>query len=134
MKVKIKTPNGFMTVDLAEFLPASKAKVRKLFRLMEQGIDAATKKSVREYLSGLKKTDRLDLITAMEKEWEKRLMDIDMELERLNDEKIQLKRDLAKAKKRMRAEQLIRASADEWIREFCYYAGYVEDTDDRKRV
>ena len=129
MKVKIKTPNGFMTVDLAEFLPASKAKVRKLFRLMEQGIDAATKKSVREYLSGLKKTDRLDLITAMEKEWEKRLMDIDMELERLNDEKIQLKRDLAKAKKRMRAEQLILASADEWIREFCYYAGYVEDTD-----
>ena len=126
MKVKIKTPNGFMTVDLAEFLPASKAKVRKLFRLMEQGIDAATKKSVREYLSGLKKTDRLDLITAMEKEWEKRLMDIDMELERLNDEKIQLKRDLAKAKKRMRAEQ---PSADEWIREFCYYAGYVEDTD-----
>ena len=113
MKVKIKTPNGFMTVDLAEFLPASKAKVRKLFRLMEQGIDAATKKSVREYLSGLKKTDRLDLITAMEKEWEKRLMDIDMELERLNDEKIQLKRDLAKAKKRMRAEQLIQASADE---------------------
>ena len=96
---------------------------------MEQGIDAATKKSVREYLSGLKKTDRLDLITAMEKEWEKRLMDIDMELERLNDEKIQLKRDLAKAKKRMRAEQLIQASADEWIREFCYYAGYVEDTD-----
>ena len=129
MKVKIKTPNGFMTVDLAEFLPASKAKVRKLFRLMEQGIDAATKKSVREYLSGLKKTDRLDLITAMEKEWEKRLMDIDMELERLNDEKIQLKRDLAKAKKRMRAEQLILVSADEWIREFCYYAGYVEDTD-----
>lgn len=129
MKVKIKTPNGFMTVDLAEFLPASKAKVRKLFRLMEQGIDAATKKSVREYLSGLKKTDRLDLITAMEKEWEKRLMDIDMELERLNDEKIQLKRDLAKAKKRMRAEQLIQASADEWIREFSYYAGYVEDTD-----
>ena len=129
MKVKIKTPNGFMTVDLAEFLPASKAKVRKLFRLMEQGIDAATKKSVREYLFGLKKTDRLDLITAMEKEWEKRLMDIDMELERLNDEKIQLKRDLAKAKKRMRAEQLILASADEWIREFCYYAGYVEDTD-----
>lgn len=129
MKVKIKTPNGFMTVDLAEFLPASKTKVRKLFRLMEQGIDAATKKSVREYLSGLKKTDRLDLITAMEKEWEKRLMDIDMELERLNDEKIQLKRDLAKAKKRMRAEQLILASADEWIREFCYYAGYVEDTD-----
>ena len=129
MKVKIKTPNGFMTVDLAEFLPASKAKVRKLFRLMEQGIDAATKKSVREYLSGLKKTDRLDLITAMEKEWEKRLMDIDMELERLNDEKIQLKRDLAKAKKRMRAEQLILASADEWIREFCYYAGYVENTD-----
>lgn len=64
MKVKIKTPNGFMTVDLAEFLPASKAKVRKLFRLMEQGINAATKKSVREYLSGLKKTDRLDLITA----------------------------------------------------------------------
>ena len=51
MKVKIKTPNGFMTVDLAEFLPASKAKVRKLFRLMEQGIDVATKKSVREYLS-----------------------------------------------------------------------------------
>ena len=129
MKVKIKTPNGFMTVDLAEFLPASKAKVRKLFRLMEQGIDAATKKSVREYLSGLKKTDRLDLITAMEKEWEKRLMDIDMELERLNDEKIQLKRDLAKAKKRMRAEQLIQASADGWIRELCYYAGYVEDTD-----
>lgn len=129
MKVKIKTPNGFMTVDLAEFLPASKAKVRKLFRLMEQGIDVATKKSVREYLSGLKKTDRLDLITAMEKEWEKRLMDIDMELERLNDEKIQLKRDLAKAKKRMRAEQLILVSADEWIREFCYYAGYVEDTD-----
>ena len=129
MKVKIKTPNGFMTVDLAEFLPASKTKVRKLFRLMEQGIDAATKKSVREYLSGLKKTDRLDLITAMEKEWEKRLMDIDMELERLNDEKIQLKRDLAKAKKRMRAEQLILASADEWIREICYYAGYVEDTD-----
>lgn len=129
MKVKIKTPNGFMTVDLAEFLPASKAKVRKLFRLMEQGIDVATKKSVREYLSGLKKTDRLDLITAMEKEWEKRLMDIDMELERLNDEKIQLKRDLAKAKKRMRAEQLIQASADEWIREFSYYAGYVEDTD-----
>ncbi len=129
MKVKIKTPNGFMTVDLAEFLPASKAKVRKLFRLMEQGIDAATKKSVREYLSGFKKTDRLDLITAMEKEWEKRLMDIDMELERLNDEKIQLKRDLAKAKKRMRAEQLILVSADEWIREFCYYAGYVEDTD-----
>lgn len=104
MKVKIKTPNGFMTVDLAEFLPTSKAKIRKLFRLMEQGIDAATKKSVREYLSGLKKTDRLDLITAMEKEWEKRLMDIDMELERLNDEKIQLKRDLAKAKKHMRAE------------------------------
>lgn len=134
MKVKIKTPNGFMTVDLAEFLPASKAKVRKLFRLMEQGIDVATKKSVREYLSGLKKTDRLDLITAMEKEWEKRLMDIDMELERLNDEKIQLKRDLAKAKKRMRAEQLIQASADEWIREFSYYVGYVEDTDDRKRV
>ena len=65
----------------------------------------------------------------MEKEWEKRLMDIDMELERLNDEKIQLKRDLAKAKKHMRAEQLIQASADEWIREFCYYAGYVEDTD-----
>lgn len=129
MKVKIKTPNGFMTVDLAEFLPASKAKVRKLFRLMEQGIDVATKKSVREYLSGLKKTDRLDLITAMEKEWEKRLMGIDMELERLNDEKIQLKRDLAKAKKRMRAEQLIQASADEWIREFSYYAGYVEDTD-----
>ena len=129
MKVKIKTPNGFMTVDLAEFLPASKAKVRKLFRLMEQGIDAATKKSVREYLSGLKKTDRLDLITAMEKEWEKRLMDIDMELERLNDEKIQLKRDLAKAKKRMRAEQLILVSADEWIREFCYYAGYVEENE-----
>ena len=129
MKVKIKTPNGFMTVDLAEFLPASKAKVRKLFRLMEQGIDVATKKSVREYLSGLKKTDRMDLITAMEKEWEKRLMDIDMELERLNDEKIQLKRDLAKAKKRMRAEQLILVSVDEWIREFCYYAGYVEDTD-----
>ena len=129
MKVKIKTPNGFMTVDLAEFLPTSKAKIRKLFRLMEQGIDAATKKSVREYLSGLKKTDRLDLITAMEKEWEKRLMDIDMELERLNDEKIQLKRDLAKAKKHMRAEQLIQASADEWIREFCYYVGYVEDTD-----
>ena len=129
MKVKIKTPNGFMTVDLAEFLPASKAKVRKLFRLMEQGIDAATKKSVREYLSGLKKTDRLDLITAMEKEWDKRLMDIDMELERLNDEKIQLKRDLAKAKKRMRAEQLILVSADEWIREFCYYAGYVEENE-----
>lgn len=129
MKVKIKTPNGFMTVDLAEFLPASKAKVRKLFRLMEQGIDAATKKSVREYLSGLKKTDRLDLITAMEKEWEKRLMDIDMELERLNDEKIQLKRDLAKAKKRMRAEQLILVSADEWIREFYYYAGYVEENE-----
>ena len=129
MKVKIKTPNGFMTVDLAEFLPASKAKVRKLFRLMEQGIDVATKKSVREYLSGLKKTDRLDLITAMEKEWEKRLMDIDMELERLNDEKIQLKRDLAKAKKRMRAEQLILVSADEWIREFCYYAGYVEENE-----
>ena len=113
MKVKIKTPNGFMTVDLAEFLPTSKAKIRKLFRLMKKTrMDAATKKSVREYLSGLKKTDRLDLITAMEKEWEKRLMDIDMELERLNDEKIQQKRDLAKAKKHMRAEQLIQASAN----------------------
>lgn len=129
MKVKIKTPNGFMTVDLAEFLPASKAKVRKLFRLMEHGIDTATKKKVREYLSGLKKSDKLNLVTAMEKDWTKRLMDIDMELERLNDEKRQLKGELAEAKKRIRAEQLIQSSADEWIREFCYYAGYVEDTD-----
>ena len=26
-------------------------------------------------------------------------------------------------------EQLIQASADEWIREFCYYAGYVEENE-----
>lgn len=44
MKVEIRTPNGAMLVDLAEFLPASKTRVRKLFRLMECGLDPAAEK------------------------------------------------------------------------------------------
>lgn len=128
MKVEIKTPNGAMLVDLAEFLPASKTRVRKLFRLMESGLDPAAKKSVKDYLCGLKKTDKMDLARAVEKDREKKISSIDSEIKRLNAEKTQLKEEQMEAKRRIKAEQQIQCNADDWIREFCYYAGYVEDT------
>ena len=132
MKVEIKTPNGAMLVDLAEFLPASKTRVRKLFRLMECGLDPAAKKSVKDYLCSLKKTGRMDLARAVEKDREKKISSIDSEIKRLNAEKIKLKEEQMEAKRRIKAEQQIQCSADDWIREFYYYAGYVEDTDGKE--
>ena len=93
MKVEIRTPNGAMLVDLAEFLPASKTRVRKLFRLMECGLDPAAKKSVKDYLCSLKKTDKMDLAKAAEKDREKKISNIDSEIKRLNEEKVKLRAD-----------------------------------------
>ena len=129
MKVEIRTPNGAMLVDLAEFLPASKTRVRKLFRLMECGLDPAAKKSVKDYLCSLKKTDKMDLAKAAEKDREKKISNIDAEIKRLNEEKVKLKEEQMEAKRRIKAEQQIQSNVDDWIREFCYCAGYVEDTD-----
>lgn len=129
MKVEIRTPNGAMLVDLAEFLPASKTRVRKLFRLMECGLDPAAKKSVKDYLCSLKKTDKMDLAKAAEKDREKKISNIDSEIKRLNEEKVKLKEEQMEAKRRIKAEQQIQSNVDDWIREFCYCAGYAEDTD-----
>ena len=67
--------------------------------------------------------------SAAEKDREKKISNIDSEIKRLNEEKIKLKEEQMEAKRRIKAEQQIQSNVDDWIWEFCYCAGYVEDTD-----
>ena len=74
-------------------------------------------------------TKRNAALEAAEKDREKKISNIDSEIKRLNEEKIKLKEEQMEAKRRIKAEQQIQSNVDDWIREFCYCAGYVEDTD-----
>lgn len=89
-------------------------------------LDPAAKKSVKDYLCSLKKTDKMDLAKAAEKDREKKISNIDSEIKRLNEEKVKLKEEQMEAKRRIKAEQQIQSNVDDWIREFCYCAGYAE--------
>lgn len=50
MIVTLKTQNGTMSVNLKEFFPASRSRVKKLFLLMGQGLTVEDKRKVKAYL------------------------------------------------------------------------------------
>lgn len=50
MLIRITTDNGYMVVDLEKFLLNSRARTKKLFKLMRTGVPQSSRKEIRCYL------------------------------------------------------------------------------------
>ena len=100
MTVMILTENGKMIVDLEQFFPASREKVRKLFRLMDRGLDEEEKQKVRLWLARCAAGRKSGSLTAALSEAEK-------EQERID-------RMIADLKRRIRVEKEMTRKAPGW--------------------
>ena len=113
MTVMILTENGKMIVDLEQFFPASREKVRKLFRLMDRGLDEEEKQKVRLWLARCAAGGKSGSLTAALSEAEK-------EQERID-------RMIADLKRRIRGEKEMTRKAPGRIRDFEVACGGMKD-------
>lgn len=124
MNVVIKTENGLLEVNLAEFFPTSLVRTRKLFRLMEQGLGDSEKENVREYLRQRGNKDRI----AEERHAEEdRIQNAVEELEAVKQKRNRLEQIIRVAKAKVRILEQEEKNAQIWIREFDYICGGPEN-------
>ena len=120
MIVNIETDNGHMDVNLAEFFPASLEKTRKLFRLMQEGVEPAEQEKVRAYL-----VDRGKHAEEMTEEEREQIENLQEYAARLDEQIKELKQQLDITRQRIREGnsrvRLLDAVKDRfpvWVREF----------------
>lgn len=113
MLITIKTENGHMTVELDQFFPTTVTRVRKLFRLMRQGLPEQEKAAVRDYLDTRKRQAAVD-----HRELKRLIGDLELQRRQTEMQLRGLKGRITEAKGGVRAAESIEKNSEQWIREF----------------
>ncbi len=125
MIVKIKTDNGQMRVNMAEFFPNGIAKVRRLFKLMRSGTEPEELDEVRSFLqsrgdeAGRVKEASQENIERLEAELE----EIESGVKELADRKQAVKQKIREEESRGRVARQVEDMTPAWLREFDYICG-----------
>ncbi len=129
MEVTIKTENGTMRVRLDQFLPDTRTRVRKLFRLMAAGMDGAALAEVRGYLEKAAAGDGLAAACSEAEEAGAAVRRLDRQISGLKYERDAEKGRLTKAKAVVRRIEMMREKAPVWIGDFDAICGGKDDRD-----
>lgn len=120
MIVNIETDNGQMEVNLAEFFPSDLVRIRKLFHLMQKGLETVEQEKVREYL-----VDRGKHAEELAGEEREQIENLQEYAARLDEQIKELKQQLDITRQRIREGEtrvrLLDAVKDRfpvWVREF----------------
>lgn len=111
MRVRIRTENGYLEIELDKFLTQPKNKVRKLFRLMEKGMSLEEKQRVLEYLNARETLERAAICRKVVSELEQKLV-------KLREEEQELKQAISRARAEQQEEEMIQRVLPAWEEQF----------------
>lgn len=111
MRVRIRTENGYLEIELDKFLTQPKNKVRKLFRLMEKGMTLEEKRHVLEYLTAREASERMVICRKVVSELEQKLL-------KLLEEERELKQAISRARAEQQEEVMIQRALPAWEEQF----------------
>lgn len=120
MTVDIKTHNGHMRVELDKFFPTTVTRARKLFRLMQSGLEAQDKAAVREYID---KRGRDAAVVQRElnghiEALEQQRMLVEAQVEELRMQLRTTRERITVAKSSVRKMESLEKNSSTWLREF----------------
>ena len=111
MRVRIRTENGYLEIELDKFLTQPKNKVRKLFRLMEKGMTPEEKRHVLEYLTARETSERTAVCRKVVSELEQKLL-------KLLEEERELKQAISRARAEQQDEVMVQRALPAWEEQF----------------
>lgn len=118
MEVTIKTENGTIRVRLDQFLPNTRTRVKKLFRIMAAGMDDITLAEVRDYLEKAASGNGLAGACSEAEDAEAAVRRLDRQISKLEYERDAEKKREAEARTKIRRIETMREKAHIWIGDF----------------
>lgn len=120
MIVTLKTQNGTMSVNLKEFFPASRSRVKKLFLLMEQGLTVEDKRKVKAYLlelqAGVEKDLQVNERNLASQQAE--LLDLEEKINQMKAQQKVKKENIAGLDRKIKKDKKTRDALPVWLQDF----------------
>ena len=120
MIVTLKTQNGTMSVNLKEFFPASRSRVKKLFLLMGQGLTVEDKRKVKAYLlelqAGVEKDLQVNERNLASQQAE--LLDLEEKINQMKAQQKVKKENIAGLDRKIKKDKKTRDALPVWLQDF----------------